>query len=227
MEKGIAYGVGVGPGDPELMTLKAVRIIRENEIIAFPGAVPEETAAYRIAAQAVPELPRKILLGLDLPMTRDPEVLADARQKAAETIAAHLDRGRNVVFLTLGDSTIYSTFTYLQTLLQDMGHRTELVNGIPSFCAAAARLNVPLTEDRETLRVIPAWNEESVNLEAPGTYVLMKSGKHLSRVKKESAAAGLFVQGVENCGMPGERVYEKMEEIPENAGYFTLLIGKK
>ncbi len=227
MKKGIAYGVGVGPGNPELMTLKAVRIIRENEIIAFLGAVPEETAAYRIAAQAVPELPNKILLGLDLPMTRDPEALADARQKAAETIAAHLDRGRNVVFLTLGDSTIYSTFTYLQTLLQDMGHRTELVNGIPSFCAAAARLNVPLTEDRETLRVIPAWNEASLNLEAPGTYVLMKSGKHLSRVKKESAAAGLSVQGVENCGMPGERVYEKMEEIPENAGYFTLLIGKK
>lgn len=227
MEKGIAYGVGVGPGDPELMTLKAVRIIRKNEIIAFPGAVPEETAAYRIAAQAVPELSNKILLGLDLPMTRDPEAVADARRKAAETIAAHLDRGRNVVFLTLGDSTIYSTFTYLQTLLQDMGHRTELVNGIPSFCAAAARLKVPLTEDRETLRVIPAWNEESVNLEAPGTYVLMKSGKHLPRVKKESAAAGLSVQGVENCGMPGEMVYEKMEEIPENAGYFTLLIGKK
>ena len=227
MEKGIAYGVGVGPGDPELMTLKAVRIIRENDIIALPGAVPEETAAYRIVVQAVPELPSKILLGLDLPMTRDPEALADARQKAAETIAAHLDWGRNVVFLTLGDSTIYSTFTYLQTLLQDMGHRTELVNGVPSFCAAAARLNVPLTEDRETLRVIPAWDEAAVNLREPGTYVLMKSGKHLARVKKESAAAGLSVQGVENCGMPGEKVYEEMEEIPENAGYFTLLIGKK
>ena len=79
MEKGIAYGVGVGPGDPELMTLKAVRIIRENEIIAFPGTVPEESAAYRIAAQAVPELPNKILLGLNLPMTRDPEVLTDAQ----------------------------------------------------------------------------------------------------------------------------------------------------
>ena len=88
MEKGIAYGVGVGPGDPELMTLKAVRIIRENEIVAFPGAVPEETVVYRIAVQAVPELPSKILLGLNLPMTRDPETLADARKKAAETIAA-------------------------------------------------------------------------------------------------------------------------------------------
>lgn len=227
MEKGIAYGVGVGPGDPELMTLKAVRIIRENDIIALPGAVPEETAAYRIVVQAVPELPSKILLGLDLPMTRDPEALADARQKAAETIAAHLDRGQNVVFLTLGDSTIYSTFTYLQTLLQDMGHRTELVNGIPSFCAAAARLNVPLTEDRETLRVIPAWDEASVNFGESGTYVLMKSGKQLPQVKKELAAAGLSVQGVENCGMPGEKVYENAGEIPENAGYFTLLIGKK
>ena len=218
MEKGIAYGVGVGPGDPELMTLKAVRIIRENEIIAFPGTVPEESAAYRIAAQAVPDLPNKILLGLNLPMTRDPEVLTDARQKAAETIAAHLDRGRNVVFLTLGDSTIYSTFTYLQTLLQDMGHRTELVNGIPSFCAAAARLNVPLTEDRETLRVIPAWNEELVNLEAPGTYVLMKSGKHLSRVKKNLPRRACPYRAWKTAGCRGKgcmKKWKKSRKMPD------------
>ena len=112
--KGTLYGVGVGPGDPELMTLKAVRMIRENEIIAVPGADVKETVAYKIAVQAVPELADKELLPIYMPMTHDAKELEEKHAKGAKTLEACLDQGKNVVFLTLGDPCVYSTFSYLQ-----------------------------------------------------------------------------------------------------------------
>ena len=116
--KGTLYGVGVGPGDPELMTLKAVRMIRENEIIAVPGADVKETVAYKIAVQAVPELEEKELLPIYMPMTHDAKELEENHAKGAKALEACLDQGKNVVFLTLGDPCVYATFSYLQ-------HRVE------------------------------------------------------------------------------------------------------
>lgn len=102
--RGILYGVGVGPGDPELMTLKAVRMIRENEVIAVPGADVRETVAYKIAVQAVPELADKELLPIYMPMTHDKEELERNHEKGAKALEAVLDTGKNVVFLTTGGS---------------------------------------------------------------------------------------------------------------------------
>ena len=98
---GILYGTGVGPGDPELMTLKAVRLIKENEIIALPGPKARETVAYQIAVKAVPELAGKTLLSVDMPMTHDKEEMHRNHEQAADTIEAYLKEGHNVVFLTL------------------------------------------------------------------------------------------------------------------------------
>lgn len=112
--RGILYGVGVGPGDPELMTLKAVRLIKENDIIAVPGAEVRETVAYKIAVQAVPELADKELLPIYMPMTHDKAELELNHEKGAKALEAALDTGKNVVFLTLGDpedslkNTVYS-----------------------------------------------------------------------------------------------------------------------
>ena len=111
--KGTLYGVGVGPGDPELMTLKAARMIRENEIIAVPGADVKDTVAYKIAVQAVPELADKELLPIYMPMTHDAKELEENHEKGAKALEACLDQGKNVVFLTLGDPCVYSTFSYL------------------------------------------------------------------------------------------------------------------
>ena len=184
--KGTLYGVGVGPGDPELMTLKAVRLIRENMIIAVPGADPKETVAYKIAVQAVPELAEKELLPIYMPMTHDPEELERNHAKGAKSLEEVLDQGKNIVFLTLGDPCVYSTFSYLQKRVEKDGYHTELVSGITSFCAAAARLNIPLSEWNEQLHVVPAVHRLDSTLNESGNYILMKSGKKMNQVRKSS-----------------------------------------
>lgn len=226
MIKGIAYGVGVGPGDPELMTLKACRLIRENDVFAVPGKAPREAVAYRIAVAAVPELAEKELIPIYMPMTMDREAQLESHRKGAAQIAEYLDRGKNVVYLTLGDSVIYCTFSYLQHILEEDGYRTKLVSGIPSFCAAAARLNVPIVEWNEAMHVMPAVHKLETALDQPGSYVLMKSGSHMKEVKEILRASGRKVEMVENCGMESEKIYRSVEEIPDEAGYFSLIIAK-
>lgn len=225
--KGTLYGVGVGPGDPELMTLKAVRLIRENMIIAVPGADPKETVAYKIAVQAVPELAEKELLPIYMPMTHDPEELERNHAKGAKSLEEVLDQGKNIVFLTLGDPCVYSTFSYLQKRVEKDGYYTELVSGITSFCAAAARLNIPLSEWNEQLHVVPAVHRLDSTLNESGNYILMKSGKKMNQVKEILAQSGRDVLMVENCGMENEHIYRSVEEIPDDAGYYSLIIAKE
>ena len=224
---GILYGVGVGPGDPELMTLKAVRVIRETGVIAAPGEDVRETMAYRIAVQAVPEMEGKELLPIRMPMVMNQEEQRENHRRGARQIESVLDSGRDVAFITLGDSTIYSTFSYLQEIVEADGYETRLVSGIPSFCAAAAERNVPLTTWQEQLHVIPARQSLHAKLDQPGTYVLMKSGSRMAETKKMLADSGRRVRMVENCGMPDERIYQNLEEIPDDAGYFSLIVAKE
>lgn len=224
--KGKAYGVGVGPGDPELMTLKAIRLIKENDVIMVPGKEPKESVAYRIAVQAVPELAEKSLVSVDMPMLKDREELRKSHKKGAELIESYLDEGKNVVFLTLGDSTVYCTFTYVQKYLIEDGYETELVNGITSFCAAASRLNIPLAEWNEPIHIFPAVHREDEDLELDGNIVLMKSGSRIKELRDKLQASGRDVMAVVNCGMDDEKIYRKAEELPDETGYFTLVISK-
>lgn len=225
--KGRAYGVGVGPGDPELMTLKAVRLIRENEVIAVPGKNARESVAYKIALGAVPEIADKTLVPVYMPMVRDREKLAQEHQRGAKLLEEYLDQGKNVVYLTLGDSTVYCTFSYLQHILEDDGYEVELVSGITSFCAAAARLNISLTEWNEPLHVVPASHQTNQPLDQHGTYVLMKSASRMKEIKELLIASGRQVGCVENCGMENEKIYRSVEEIPDDAGYFSLVIARE
>ncbi len=225
--KGTAYGVGVGPGDPELMTLKAVRLIKENSVIAAPGKDVRQTVAFRIAASAVPELAEKELLAIDMPMTKDAAELALAHRRGADQIESVLDSGRNVVFLTLGDPTVYCTFSYLQHILEADGYKVVLVSGIPSFCAAAARLGTSLTEWDEMLHILPGVHMAEDLLKLSGNCVLMKSASHMKEVKDMLRKSGRSVQAAENCCMEGEKLYRSLEEIPDDAGYFSLIIAKQ
>ena len=140
-----------------------------------------------------------------------------------------LKQGKNVVFLTLGDPTIYSTYLYVHKRILERGYQAEIVSGITSFCAVAARLNMGLAEMAEPLHVIPAtYKAEEMDelLKLPGTKVLMKSGKRLKKVRDSILRSGQNAVMIENCGMPEEKIYASAKEIPEEAGYYTLLVVK-
>ena len=213
---GTLYGVGVGPGDPELLTIKALRLIRESEVIAVPGTNPQETVAYKIVKQAYPALDEKELLGLDMPMTKDAKLLQEC-----------LRAGKSVAFLTLGDPTVYSTYLYVHKRVEADGFPVEIISGITSFCAVAARMNMGLVEKAEPLHVIPASYQIEDALKLSGTKVLMKAGKKMGQVKQQLLEQSGEVVMIENCGMEGERCYRGAEEIPEEAGYYSLIIVKE
>ena len=225
--KGIAYGVGVGPGDPKLMTLRAIELIRENDVIAVPGKDPKESVAYKIAAAVVPEIAEKELVAVYMPMVKDRALIDEEHKKGAALLKPYLDQGKNVVYITLGDPTIYCTFSYLQHYLEADGYPVELVPGISSITAAAARLTLPLTEWDEPLHVLPAVHKTDAAMDLPGTYVLMKSASHMKDVKETLRKSGKVVQAVIDCGMQTEQICRSLEEIPDDAGYFALVIAKE
>ena len=208
------------------MTLKAVRLIRENDIIAVPGKNARESLAYKIAVQAVPELKDKELVPVYMPMVRNRESIEEEHRRGAALLARYLDQGKNVVYLTLGDSTIYCTFDYLQHILEAEGYPVVLVSGIPSFCAAAARLNMPLTEWDEPLHVLPALHKTEGKLDLQGTCVLMKSASHMKEVKEMLRRSGREAAAVIDCGMESELICRSIDEIPDDAGYFSLIISR-
>ncbi len=228
--QGKLYGVGVGPGDPELLTLKALRLIKENEVIAVPGKDIRASVAYQIVKGAYEDLDKKTLIPVAMPMTKDPQVLKANHDKAADQVEDYLREGKNVVFLTLGDTTVYSTYLYVHKRILERGYEAEIVSGITSFCAVAARLNMGLVEADQPLHVIPATykaQEMDEILKLPGTKVLMKTGKKMKQVKESIEKSGQKAVMIENCGMPSEKIYRSAEEIPEDSGYYSLIIVKE
>lgn len=220
------YGISVGPGDPELLTLKALRCMQKVDVIAAAGKKVEDSVAYRIAAGACADIVEKEKCAVYMPMTKEEELLQKAHKEGADKLEKLLQAGKNVGFLVLGDAALYSTYYYLHALLRERGYETEMIAGVNSFCAAAARLGIDLASGEESLHIIPASYGVEEALHFSGTKVLMKSGKTIGEAKAALLAAGKSVLMVENCGMENEKIYRRAEDIPENAGYFSLLIVK-
>ena len=216
---GKLYAVGVGPGDPDLMTLKAIKTIKNADCIACPGSHGEPGVAYEIAKEAVPEITSKELLLLKFPMRKDD--LSDAHKKAAEQIIYYLSSGKNVAFLTLGDPGIYSTFYHVAGKIKERGYEIEIISGITSFSAASAKLNLPLSLGDESLMIT-----SGKYCEFEGTLVIMKAGKKLKEIKEKAFARNKHIYLVENIGMPDEKVYFDSQSFPDEAGYFSLVIVK-
>lgn len=244
--EGKFYGVGVGPGDPELMTLKAAAVIRACHVIAVPvsdsalkepqyeeaGAecrypeYLEKCVAYQIALPVVPEMEKKARLYLPMPMMKEKEKLKQIHDLCAAAAAQQLKKGCDIAFITLGDPSVYSTCLYVHKRLVEKGCKTELIPGIPSFCAAAARLKMGLVENKDELHIIPASYEIEKGLQLPGTKVLMKAGKKMPYVKQCVKERGMQIKMVENCGMEAERLYDQVDDIPDQSSYYSLLIIK-
>ncbi len=227
MAKGILYGIGVGPGDPELLTLKAVRLMREADIIAVPDKGSGEKTALNIVKEHVAD---KELLFCPTPMVRDENVLNNAYDSIAETLAKLLDEGKNIVFITLGDPTVYSTYMYIHERMVKNGYEAVLVAGVTSFCAVAARLGTSLCERSDRLMIVPASHKDIDDCLAVDTnYVFMKAGKDISVLKDKLDEKGLLDNAsmIENCGMEGERVFEKFGDMPEGSGYFSVVVVKR
>ena len=224
MKKGILYGVGVGPGDPELLTLKAQRILKEADVIAVPDKGTGEKTALSIIGPLAEGTP---LLYCAAPMTRDPDCLEAAYEQNARQIAALLDEGKTVAFITLGDPSIYSTYLYTHRKVLAMGYEGKLIPGVPSFCAVAAKLGDSLADRAQQLHIIPSTYEIEEALTYPGSKVLMKAASRISAVKdrlKEKEIKGIMV---ENCGMPDEHIYETVDDMPERASYYSIVVVKE
>ncbi|MBE6014064.1 MAG: precorrin-2 C(20)-methyltransferase [Lachnospiraceae bacterium] len=224
--KGKLYGVGVGPGDPELLTLKALRLIKECPVIGIPGKDPKKSVALEIVRGAYPEIDNKELLMIATPMTKDMDVLNEGYRKAAELIEEVLDGGRDVAVLTLGDPTVYSTYIYMQRFVVEGGYEAEIVSGITSFCATAAKFCDSLGDREEMIHIIPASYQIEEALRLPGTKVLMKAGSKLGNVKATLKKTGQKAVMIEDCGMKTEKMYYSVDEMPEEGSYYSLTIVK-
>lgn len=227
MRRGRLYGVGVGPGDPELITRKAQRIIAQAAVLAVPDKGSGEKTALAIAGELAHG---KEVLCCDAPMVRDEAALDAAYEANADRVCALLDQGRDVAFLTLGDPTVYSTYLYLHRKVTGRGYEAEIIPGVPSFCAVAARLGVALCEKSERLLIVPASHRDVTDcLEADANLVFMKAGRELGALREKLGEHGLLDRAsmVANCGMEGEAVYPRFADVPEGAGYFSVVLVKK
>ena len=223
---GKLYGVGVGPGDPELLTLKAVRVLREADVVLVPDSVKADKTALHIASAY---LQNKTVETVTTPMVRDKAVVDAAYTAAADRICALLDQGRQVAFLTLGDPTVYSTYMYIHEKVLARGYDVEVVPGVPSFCAAAARLNLSLCQGSEPLLIVPASHGAEGLLDVKANKVFMKAGKSILELQSQLRDRGLLDHAamVENCSMENERVYPRFADLQEASGYFSLVIAKE
>ncbi len=229
VRQGVFYGVGVGPGDPELLTTKALRTLERCSVIAAPRTKSGEMLALDIVRQAMP-LEGKTILPLEFTMSRDPAVLRASRLRASETIAARLSAGQDVAMLNLGDVSIYATFGYLMDMLTGEGYKAVMVPGVPSFCAVAARLGASLTTVSSPLHILPGGSSSlAEQLDLPGTKVLMKSGRQLPQAAEVLRQKGLLEKAamVRDCGLPTEQVCRDLTQLPEETGYFATVIVKE
>ena len=227
MNQGKLYGVGVGPGDPELLTIKAQRIIRQSPVLAVPDAGRGEKTALAIAGELAEG---KQLLYCAAPMIRDEAQLDAAYEQNADLVCAQLDQGKDVAFLTLGDPTVYSTYLYLHRKVVARGYEAEIIPGVPSFCAVAARLGMALCEKSERLLIVPASHKDMSDcMDLDANLVFMKAGKEIGALKDTLAHRGLLDRAsmVANCGMEGELICPKFADMSDGSGYFSVVLVKK
>jgi len=227
--KGRLIGIGVGPGDPDLLTLKAVKAIQECDVVAVPSPENSDRTAFFIVEKY---LEGKQLLECKFSMEIDLQNRKESRANVGKDICKLLEEGKTVGFITLGDPCIYSTYMYIHKIVTKEGFQTEIVPGITSFSAASAVLNTSLCEGEEMLHIIPASCEYDIEklIQMSGNKVIMKSGRKLKHVLSILKQKGLSdrTQIVERCTMEDQRIFtiDEFEKV-NDAGYFCVVIVKE
>ena len=227
MSKGVLYGVGTGPGDPELLTIKAVRTIESCPVIAAPQTADGVMVALDIVRGAV-DLTGKTVIPVRFSMTRDAERRAAEHASLVRELVAHLDAVRDVALLNLGDPSIYATFQRIAPDVRACGFEARAIPGVPSFCAVAAALERDLTPEMSSpLHIVPGgYDDVRRAIGWPGTKVVMKARRSLADTKRILCEEGAFdgTELVEDCGLPGERVYRSLDDVPDRGSYFSTMV---
>ena len=176
------------------------------------------------------QIVRRLTSGRLICVDRDRAALDAARDGIASRIAAVLDQGRSVAFITLGDPTVYSTYLYIHRRVLAMGYEARLIPGVPSFCAVAAALGTGLCEGSDRLLIVPASHRDVADcLAVDANLVFMKAGRELGALRQKLEDASLLEGAamVENCGMEGERVFPRFAGAPADSGYFSVVVVKR
>ncbi|MDT8326308.1 MAG: precorrin-2 C(20)-methyltransferase [Roseovarius sp.] len=225
---GKLYGVGLGPGDPELMTLRAHRLISEAKVVAYPTLAGGDSFARSIAADVIADGAREIVM--DVPMSTAREPAQAAYDKGAAEIAAALEAGNDVVCLCEGDPFFYGSFMYLFARLTGR-FEVEVVPGVTSITTCAARAGLPLAARNERLTVLPGplpEDELRARIEGAESVVIMKVGRHMAKIRGVIDGLGLTSRAVyvERASLPQEVVCP-LAEAPETAPYFSMILLTK
>ncbi len=234
LKKGKLYGIGIGPGDPGLVTLKAKQILDRVDTIFAPKGSEDGTSCARSIVEAIAR-GEKHFVELTFPMTKDRAVLNRYWNSAAKRIASQIRKGRDAAFITIGDPFIYSTYVYLMDTLRrnfpDID--VETIPGISAFNAASARVNLALVEGDETLAIVPVRKDLKglrETLEGFDTVVLMKVGSKLNKVASLLTEMGLARKAIliSRVGHHDEKVVRDLYNLRDKkAGYLSVIIVKK
>lgn len=222
---GTLYGIGVGPGDPELITMKAHRILRDSYVVAYPQPDNGPSFARSIVEHFITAEQLEIPIVVPMDTARHPaKRVYDA---AAETIAHHLDAGSDVVVLCEGDPFFYGSFMYLHERLAGR-YRVEIVPGVSSVMAAAAGIGRPLAARNDVLTVIPGPLESErikPQIEASDAVAIIKLGRHLPRIRALIEEAGLTANAafVERVSLSNEKLLP-LADAPLDAPYFSMIL---
>ncbi len=231
---GTLYGIGVGPGDPDLITIKAARILGRVDIVfAAASTKNQHSIAMGIARPHIPETTPVELLRF--PMTRDKTETRRAWEANARHIIRELEAGRDAAFLTLGDSLTYSTFGYLMKHVNAAAPHVQVqtVPGITSYQAAASRLNTPLVEGEGSLMILSGatGGDRLRSLSRkPETVVFLKAYRNLEDICAALEEAGKYSHcaAVKNCGHPTEEIVLDLDELcRQKPDYWTLIIARQ
>ncbi|MEA5582201.1 precorrin-2 C(20)-methyltransferase [Nodularia harveyana UHCC-0300] len=224
--KGRLYGIGVGPGDPELLTLKALRLLQAAPVVAYHSAVDKESIARAIASPYLTG--NQIEVVFHLPRALEPETANLIYDKEVAPIAEHLAAGRDVVVLCEGDPFFYGSFMYVFTRLSPH-YQTEVVPGISSLMACPVALGVPFTYYNDIMTVLPApmpAEELITHLLATDAAAIMKLGRHFAKVRDVLHQLGLASRAlyIERATMTQQRIVPLDEVDPNQVPYFSMII---